>query len=54
MQGRVLAPAEALVGWKSAGALAFEEKNALMEGIVVVVVSCGSALGKEKEEEENS
>lgn len=54
MQGRVLAPAEALVGWKSAGALAFEEKNALAEGIVVVVVSCGSAMAMEEEEEDNS
>lgn len=49
VQGGVLAPAEALVGGESAGALAFEEKEALAES-VVVVVRAGGALAVEEEE----
>lgn len=52
MQARVLAPTEALIGGKSAGALAFEEKKALAEGVVVVMGAC-SAVGEEEEEEES-
>lgn len=37
VKGGVAAPAEALVGGESAGALAFEEEDAFAEGVVVVV-----------------
>lgn len=49
MQCGVAAPAEALIGRESAGALSFEEEDALAEG-VVVVVTCGGD-GAEQEEE---
>jgi hypothetical protein len=37
VDGRVLPPPEALVRWQPAGPLAFEEEDALVEGITVVV-----------------
>lgn len=52
MQGGVAAPTEALVGREAAGALAFEEENALAEGVVVVVAAAGDRRLREEEQEE--
>lgn len=54
MQTGVLAPTEALIGGKPAGALAFEEKKAHAESAVVVMGGCSAVVEEEKEEEEES
>lgn len=51
MQGGVSAPAEALVGREAAGALAFEEEDALVEGVVVVLAVAGDRRLREEEQE---
>ena len=43
VQCGVAAPSEALIGGESPGALAFEEEDALAEGVVVVVAGGGWA-----------
>lgn len=53
MQCGVAAPFQALIRGELAGALAFEEEDALAEG-VVVVVAAADRLGKQEEREEQS
>lgn len=50
VQCGVAAPSEALIGREFPGALAFEEENALAEG-VAVVLSGGGRAEREQEEE---
>jgi len=48
VQGRVAAPLDALIWRELAGALAFEEENALAESVVVVMAAAYDLTGSEE------
>ncbi|KAL3582264.1 hypothetical protein D5086_016596 [Populus alba] len=51
MQGGVAAPPDSLIWWELAGALAFEEENALAEGVMVIMATADDCMEREEYEE---
>jgi hypothetical protein len=53
MQGGVAAPLDSLIWGELAGSLAFEEENALAEGVMVIMATADNCMEREEHEERN-
>ena len=51
MQGGVAAPPDSLIWGELAGALAFEEQNALAEGVMVIMATADDCMERKEYEE---